>query len=234
MPLRGVIKAQTKGVASVFVHRLRQGDLIKLGGSALAGLRPAFPAKGSLGPPPPPPVVPGSQTYSTPGTYLIDLPLFNTLVVTLWGPGGGGGNLEYGDGAAGGVSSFDVMIANSGGGGGCFGNSSPSGSGGTASGGDINITGSSGAGGVYGGGAGGASPNGGVGNGASPGSGGHASHSGAWAGGGGGGGGYSRKTYSFGQISGTVAIIVGGGGLWQADGYGGQNGADGKAILSWN
>lgn len=48
-------------------------------------------------------VVPGSNTYTTAGTYSFQVPLFNTMTVELWGGGGGGGG--YGDPGSGSYAS---------------------------------------------------------------------------------------------------------------------------------
>lgn len=42
-------------------------------------------------------VIPGSQTYSTPGTYTFDVPDFNTMTVEIWGAGGSGGEAYNGN-----------------------------------------------------------------------------------------------------------------------------------------
>lgn len=48
-------------------------------------------------------VTPGSNTYTTAGTYSFTVPPFNTMTVELWGGGGGGGG--YGDPGAGSYAS---------------------------------------------------------------------------------------------------------------------------------
>jgi hypothetical protein len=56
-------------------------------------------------------VTPGSQTFSTPGTYSFTIPAHNTMTVRLWGAGAGGnGSTDDNDdtvGVSGGASSWD-------------------------------------------------------------------------------------------------------------------------------
>jgi hypothetical protein len=195
-------------------------------------------------------VTPGQQTYESPGTYSFVVPPYTTLTVKVWGGGAGGGYLAFpnisGDGGE--QSSFgDTLIANGG-----LSNTS----GGTASGGDINISGGDGGPGTtcappgcYTGGKGGDSPNGGTGgagatgantdgsSGSTPGAGGGggdlivavftSGHFGNTSGGG--GGAYAEKSYAPGElpIGGSIPIVVGSGGIGQ------PAGADGDPPVTW-
>ncbi len=122
-------------------------------------------------------VAPGSQSYTSPGTYSWSVPKYNTLTVEMWGAGGegtsiGGSTGNDFPGANGGNTTFKGMVA--GGGQGGLGNTS-GGAGGTATGGTTNTVGGTGANGSdYSrtaggspdpaiGGKGGDSPNGGAG-----------------------------------------------------------------------
>lgn len=100
-------------------------------------------------------VTPGSQTYSSAGTYTFTIPAYNTLTVRVWGAGGGGG-FTGANGGAGGVSQAGTVTANGGAGGRSNG---AGGAGGTASGGTTNTTGDAGGPGREGG----SSPSGGSG-----------------------------------------------------------------------
>lgn len=192
-------------------------------------------------------VVPGSQDFSSSGTF--NVPAYNTLTVQVWGAGGGGGGWRYGAysyaGNPGGASSFNSDIIANGGGGGF----SAGGAGGTASGGTTNTVGGTGIVGTMGNcnsGVGGASPNGGAGGataGASGGAPGGGGASGCYINfmlSGGGGGGYSSKTYTAGQLSGTVTVVVGAGGVGggEAGAAGwpslGGTGGNGRVYISWN
>src|SRR5215472_7173391 len=113
-------------------------------------------------------VVPGSVTFSTPGTFFFTVPLFITLIADVNGAGGGGGggsadcegcgltkaadcikttghDINCGggtDGSGGGASSFNGnVIAGGGGGGTACSNGAGPGAPGGASGGDSNIPG---------------------------------------------------------------------------------------------
>ncbi|MBI2030188.1 Ig-like domain-containing protein [Candidatus Kaiserbacteria bacterium] len=209
-------------------------------------------------------IVPGSQSFTTPGTSEFNVPTYTTLTVQVWGAGGGGGSGysgsgTYGPGGNGGSSSFNASITASGGTGGreCWllaGNGA-AGTGGTASGGTTNTTGNNGQAGSNGpaGGSGGSAPNGGTGGagstvysvaggvGVAPGAGGGGSPCGSvgMVGGGGGSGGYSTGTYSAGQLTvgGWVSVTVGGGGAggWGgAANYSGGAGANGRVYITWN
>lgn len=180
-------------------------------------------------------VTPGSQTYSSAGTYTFTVPAFNTLTVTVKGAGSGGGGggasclggygcYEVGGsgGNNGGNSSFNANVI---GGGGTSSN-------GTASGGDTNTTGGGSAGG-----------SGGSGNGASYGYGTCSASTGA----NGKPGGMAVKAYTTGQLTGggSITVVVGaggsgGGGGSCSYGYGsingnsGSNGTVGNVAISWN
>jgi hypothetical protein len=197
-------------------------------------------------------VTPGSQTYSTAGTYSFTIPNYNSLTVRVWGAGGGGG-FTGDDGNAGGVSRAGTVTAN---GGGAGRSSGAGGAGGTASGGTTNTTGDAGGPGREGG----SSPNGGSGgaagsggtastcvgaphHGGAPGGGGAAGcmqtkGGGAVSGGGGGGGGYSTRTYTAGDLTPGVnlSITVGTGGAAAASSgiYTAGRGAAGRVTITWN
>lgn len=171
-------------------------------------------------------VSPGSQNYTTPGTYTFTVPSYNTLIVQAWGGGGGAGHQTI----SGGQSSWNGSVLANGGNAGNTNN----GTGGTASGGDINLTGGDRSGHI-----GGSSPNGGAGglagqDGTAPGGGGgegpdvHA----------GGGGGYVKKTYVAGALSvGTsITVIVGTGSPGSnPEGPGNDgSGAPGAVSITWN
>lgn len=194
-------------------------------------------------------VVPGSQTFTSSGTFVV--PAYNTLTVKLWGGGGAGG--AY-DGCtvsptAGTATSFQGLSATGGRSGGVFGNPS-GGVGGAASGGDVNSNG--GAGQSAGDGRGGNSPNGGTGGasqlamdrpgypGNAPGGGGSGGYNGddyAGPSPGGGAGAYVAKTYSAGQLTvgASISVTVGvGGNGGSCNGYQGGNGATGRVEFTWN
>jgi hypothetical protein len=71
-----------------------------------------------------PGVAPGSQLFTTPGTYNFTVPFFNTLTVHVWGAGGAGGSgysTGYAlSGSGGNSSAFGISVT--GGGGGAGGN----------------------------------------------------------------------------------------------------------------
>ncbi|MBM3271901.1 hypothetical protein FJY94_01285 [Candidatus Kaiserbacteria bacterium] len=195
-------------------------------------------------------VVPGSQNYTTSGTYSFTVPAYNTFTVQVWGAGEGGG------GTAGGNSMFGTIVAN--GGSGTYG--------GTASGGTTNVTGGNGGGdGTNCYWNGGNAPSGGVGGapggypGADPGGGGGASswyssgyddYGGSWSvwgcGTSGGAGGYATRTYSAGQLSvgSSISVTVGAAGIgqpyyddsWNSGTiwYGGGDGSGGRVYIEWN
>lgn len=110
-------------------------------------------------------VSPGSQTFTTSGTFTV--PEYNRLEVAVWGGGANGGQTdgEY-DGTNGNFSQFGSPTAvrgNGGTGGGYafpFQNNGAGGAGGTATGGDTNQTGGSGGNGTTISGSGGAAPSG--------------------------------------------------------------------------
>jgi hypothetical protein len=153
-------------------------------------------------------VVPGSQTYSTAGTYSFKVPAYNKITFTLWG-GGAAGGWGYGAGQNGNNTTVSFSGSSLVAGGGTGGYSGyyrrgigAGGPGGTASGGNVtNINGGDGiAGYVYTNSTsswanGGASPNGGAGgNGNTQRAPGPWNGSPGFAPGGGGGGGYSEDT----------------------------------------
>lgn len=165
-------------------------------------------------------VVPGSQSYTTPGTYTFSVPAFNTLSVIVSAGGGGGGGSPYcpgrtmipgSSGGVGGTSSFAGGVfgyGGSGGGGGAWNGSN--GAAGSAAGGDTNTAGggaSGGAGGVWG----------------------------RYSGGRGGNGGLSTKTYnsdSF-SVGSQIAVVVGSGGSGGGGCSSGASGASGSVVITW-
>ena len=194
-------------------------------------------------------VVPGSTTYSTPGTYNFVVPKHNTLTVQLWGAGGGGGGAGaavtgYGGtneiGGTGGPSKWDGGSASgkpqaNGGVGGRNTETGTGGAGGTASGGTTNTSGGAGGdGGTGSGGAAGTAANGGYGDG------GPGEH---WTqvvyvvthyyAGGGGGGAYSSRSYSAGTyaVGATVSVVVGAAG---SPYYGSTAPDNGRVTISWS
>ena len=197
-----------------------------------------------------------ASTYVTsPTTYTFTVPTYSSsIVVTLWGGGGGGGGggSTFGNsGNNGGASTFLTLSAGGGGGGTGAWTANPtgvSGSGGTATGGDINTNGNS-IGTSNGATTGAGAPNGG-GNtttatanaehypGTAPGG---AGTGGRWAGSGnptggaGGSGAYVQKTYAVGALTpGTViTVTVGGAGAGGAsDADQGSPGASGRVIVA--
>lgn len=176
-------------------------------------------------------VTPGSQAYTTPGSYTFIVPAYNTLTVTVAGAGGGGGGGEgrvtrytYAGtaGTAGGLSTFNGSVFGYGGGGGGGGNgSSAAGSNGYGAGGTTNTTGGGASGGTGGN---------------------YSSGLTSGAGGPGGNGGESVQSYSKGDFTvGTnISILVGsggGGGAPGMDSFGGAtaggNGSDGSVTITW-
>lgn len=201
-------------------------------------------------------VTPGSQTFSTAGSFSFTVPCHNSMTVELWGGGGGGAqNWVHGPhGGNGGASSWDGGAAGS----------KPQANGGLGANGDI---GTGGAGlncdvsgnGVNGsswltqfrGGPGGAAAGSGGAGGAAPGTAGPGStvpgnpgiapggggsggstYDEEVSGGGGGGGGYCRKVYSSGvyTVSSSVTVSIGSGG----SASGGGAGAVGRVRITWN
>lgn len=198
-------------------------------------------------------VTPGSQTFSTAGTYSFTVPEHNSITVQVWGGGGGGGGKDgaanIAGGSNGGTSSWaSAVIA----GGGARATVSAGGAGGTASGGTTNTSGAAGTTA----GKGGNGANGGLGGAAlpssDPGPGNPGSAPGGGGGGaalytmktgvfipasGGGGGSYSTRTYTSGTYTpgSSVTIVVGAAG---AGGNGtaqdGGRGGAGRVIVTWN
>lgn len=191
---------------------------------------------------------PGSQTYSTAGSFSFTVPSFSgALTVQVWGGGGSGGDSASGaNGAAGGASSFGSLAAGGGGGGTKAANANVAGgAGGSASGGTTNTVGNAGGTGIDGGvgGAGGTAPNGGAGGaaqgtggangnpGSAPGGGGGGSRGTSGNGGGGGGsGGYVARSYAPGALTtgSSISVVVGAGAT-----AGGGDGAVGRVSVSW-
>ncbi len=172
------------------------------------------------------PVVAGTTVYSTATTHNFVVPFYNTMTITLNGPGGGGGGSWYdagfpgGTGGTGGTTSVTIpvygsMVGNGGTGGGTW-LSGVTGTPGTASGGNVsNITGNGSAGG-----------NGGV--------------YGSSFGNPGGAGGQAVSTFVLGAtanapIPGTTLVFtVGAGGGGGAGEVFGQTGIVGSATISWS
>lgn len=194
-------------------------------------------------------VVPGSQDFSSSGTFVV--PAYNTLTVYVAGGGGGGGSGYYSGsvaGAAGGASSFNgTIFANGGGGGGAGGMLAGSygGAGGTASGGNVSNTPGNAGTSACNATTGGSSPAGGAGGwtgptyshgtaGGAPGGGGAAGCNNLGYGGGGGGGGLAVHTYTAGQLSGNITVVVGSGGAGAQWSYYGGNGGNGGVYIEWN
>ncbi|MDO8931441.1 MAG: hypothetical protein Q7U97_03525 [Rhodocyclaceae bacterium] len=205
-------------------------------------------------------VTPGTVTYDIAGSNNFTVPDFNTLVVEMWGPGGGSGGAGPSvgnNGTDGTATTFNGLSA----GGGLHGNGQAgtgqgaSGNGGTASGGDINTNGiagtttsttSTGHGAPVDGGGDVTSDHtaGPGGQGGKPGTtpGGGASGA-AWNGasfpvaGASGTGAYVKKTYVTGQLNvgSIIAAIVGTQGV---GGYGnalsGNTGGPGKIVITWS
>ncbi len=177
--------------------------------------------------------VPAKVEFATPGSYEYTMPnAYSQAIVRVYGGGGGGGKASFPgpgpNGAPGTNSSFNVTVLGRGGSegkGAEIGEGLPngdSGTGGAASGGDINIQGfvgdcpgpDGGIGGVllrdgtpYGAGGSGANGSGG-----------------SQIGGTGGSGGYSQKTYTDSELTGNVVIVVGSGGAGGSDAGDGANG----------
>lgn len=191
---------------------------------------------------------PGSQSFSSSGTFTV--PEYNTLTVECWGGGGGGGGdgTGQGNGSSGSASRFaaptGTLTANGGAGGEYAG---PGGPGGTATGGTTNTAGQ--AGGTRtsaASGKGGDSPNGGTGGasitsvaagraGQVPGGGGSGGRNSTAPGSGGGGGGYVARTYASGDLTvgSQIAVTVGTGGSGDSAAYSGGDGARGRCLMTW-
>jgi len=197
-------------------------------------------------------VTPGSQSFTTAGSFNFTVPCYNTLTVKVWGGGGGGSGFYsgYGAGAAGGQSKFNNALVANGGSGAAASNAG--GSGGSASGGSTNTTGGAGeTGGSTYGGKGGDAPSGGAGGprtsssdysgnaGSAPGGGGSGFFfASTIRGGGGGSGGYSTKTYSAGDLTvgASLPVVVGAKGTGGKDGnqMEGGDGAVGRVTITWD
>lgn len=175
-------------------------------------------------------VVPGSVSYTTPGTYSFIVPTYTSLTADVRGAGGGGAGSRYTGywiyyGGNGGASSFGGSVVGNGGSGGSGSNWSPpvggvQGAHGGASGGDSNITG-------------GGSP-GGQGSIITIGG-------GSLYGGPGGYGGRAVRTYALGQLTpgAAITIVVGTGGAASecepvAIAQYNTAGANGAVHLSWS
>lgn len=192
--------------------------------------------------------IPGSQDYTTPGTYAFIVPVYNTLTVTVDGAGGGGAG-ELSAAVAGGNSSFNGTVIAGGGG---AGSTAAAGASSAASGGDSNLGGAPGqiifSGGNGGSAASGASGGTGSGNnntsaqpGGFPGGGGGACTYGVTNGGGGGGGARAVKTYTIGQLApgSSITVIVGQGGARgnsaaNSGNWANGNGGTGRVQISWS
>lgn len=209
-------------------------------------------------------VEPGSQDFSTPGTYSFKVPFFRKMDVQLWGGGGSGGSTAAGGsivpGGTGGTSKITFsdgseIIANGGKGGmndysdryrrGHY--DSVGGAGGTATGGDVNSKGGDGINGARANpGAGGPSPFGGKGGdnrgvGGFPGGGGGGFDYGngggkfSWDTGGGGGGAYAQKIVKPKNARPKSTItVVVGAGGATTGQHDGGNGGAGRVLISWS
>jgi hypothetical protein len=198
-------------------------------------------------------VVPGSQSFTTSGSFNFTVQAYNTLTVQVWGAGGGGAGCSTTTkvvGVTGGASSWDgAVIAN----GGTRASTSAGGAGGTASGGTTNTTGENGSTAGSQVGPGGDGANGGAGGptipgygtgrpGVAPGGGGGGGgytggRSGNCRGSGGGGGSYSTRTYTAGTYSAgqIVPVVVGARGTGgNGSSYDGGIGAYGRVVVTWN
>lgn len=188
----------------------------------------------------------GSQYYDTPGTYTFTAPAHSSLTVEVWGGGGGGENCYtaftggkfgsysrfcWGGNTAGAASSFNGVVANGG-------KTGDGAAGGTATGGDVNLSGENAGwcgGSVYqycGGGGNGSDPVA-TRHGIAPGGGGDGYDHVALTYGGGGGG-YAKKTWGAGVLTpgATYTVIVGAGGA-NAAGNGAAPGAPGAVKITW-
>lgn len=199
-------------------------------------------------------VTPGSQSFTTAGSFNFVVPCHNNLTVQVWGGGAGGQSVGFGSVAAASSSSWNTSVLIAGGGGPPSSSTYLGGTGGTATGGTTNSAGENGGNGGNNlpSGKGGDSPNGGLGgasqaslssggiSGTEPGgggSGGRGTGRGSQGGPGGGGGGYTARTWTQGTYSpGTsIPIIVGPGSAGSTTGGNrGGNGATGRVTISWN
>lgn len=186
----------------------------------------------------------GSSDYTIAGTYTWLSPArgWNTLQVRVWGAGGGGSayhSRRWYPGSAGGNSSFNNSVYGNGGNPGYanIGNNfyGPTGAGGTATGGDTNVTGGTatnltGASSYLGGGT-----SSGTGN--FPGGGGAGQNTTVGGGSnGGGGGGYASKTYTgYSVIAKNTgySVVVGAGGAAETT-LGAFAGARGRVTINWS
>lgn len=190
----------------------------------------------------------GAHDYTVP-------PGCTTIRVRLWGGGGGGGGDSGAAtaGGPGGESSFGGTIHAGGGGGGADGNISPpstflGGAGGTATGGDINLSGMDGGNGnsqsmVLPSGAGGSSPDGGAGgasiataqtagaSGETPGGGGSGAQGQFNPAAGGGGGAHAERQLTV-SVDEVFAVVVGAGGTAGSGIYVGGIGGDGRVTVA--
>lgn len=198
------------------------------------------------------PVVPGTATYTSPGSYSFSVPIYNSIRVEVYGGGGGAAYYDLGQQAAGnggGTSTAAISqgtLTATGGQGGLIWTSGTS-VGGTGSGPSGSYTetgGSSAQAQPYPTGGRGAGPGGGAGGywptsraGAQPGGGG-AAYSTLSPGGnfrsvsGGGGGGYVRFETTA-AVGATIAIVVGAGGTGFPSGSG-ANGGAGLVRITWS
>ncbi len=185
----------------------------------------------------------GSAEYTSPGTYTFNVPLYNTLTVTVKGAGGGGGGAagltiltneagtytfpSGGTGTSGTSSQFaaSTPLIGNGGGGGAGGDSgsgvAPAGAAGTATGGTTNTTG--------GGSNGGAGGNGSYEDGGAGGDGGRAVRT------------YTRDAAGAPVVGASITVVVGTRGTGGNGGVGtnytgpkGTNGTNGEVTISWS
>jgi hypothetical protein len=175
-----------------------------------------------------PQVFPGSQSFGY-GSYAPVIQEYNTLVLEIWGAGGGGGRASFGPGSvatAGGTSYFagpsGTIYAFGGQGGGDGAGSDEHGipgAPGGASGGDINTAGAGNPGGAG------------------------AIYNDSFFGGAGGYGGYVRKTWTWGQPGAPVVAAAyslvcqagGAGGIYDVNGQlNGPGGSNASARLTWS
>jgi len=178
--------------------------------------------------PGPPQVVPATYYFTPVGYNYFKIPPYNTLTLNIWGAGAGGGTSGAGENGTNGVSSlfYDGITTPTAGGGSGFG------SGGTATGGNTNLSGGSSGENLEGG----SSPYGGGtsgGHGNYPGGGGAGGSGGGGGPGGpgnyplgGGGGAFCQRIYLPGNltIGTTYTLYVGSAGLGSSYGYNGANG----------
>jgi hypothetical protein len=198
-------------------------------------------------------VVPGSQSFTTSGSFNFTVPAYNTLTVQVWGAGGGGAGCSTTTkvaGVSGGLSRWDGTVTANGG---TRASTTAGGAGGTASGGTTNLTGQNGSTAGTQAGPGGDGANGGAGGdtipgygtgrpGVAPGGGGagggySGGRSGNCRGSGAGGGGYSARSYAAGVYTPgeIVPVVVGARGTGgNGSSYDGGLGAYGRVVVTWN